>query len=77
MTLQRTRQGPYDGVPAHAVVYQVVSNNRRPNRPCDDHENPFEVIFSDLYTQCWSGEERDRPTSLEVVHAVGLWLDHM
>ncbi|KAL8578165.1 hypothetical protein ACOMHN_051720 [Nucella lapillus] len=73
----RTRQGPYEGVPAHTMVYQVVSKDLRPRLPSDDEDSPFEVVFSDLYTQCWARSTQDRPTSLDVVHAVGLWLEYM
>ncbi|XP_070194172.1 serine/threonine-protein kinase mos-like [Littorina saxatilis] len=86
----RTRRGPYEGLPPHAVVYQVVSNNLRPRRPPikdvdvdddkdddKDDDNPFEVLFCDLYTQCWAGAREDRPTSLDIVHAVGLWMEHV
>ncbi|XP_076441142.1 serine/threonine-protein kinase mos-like [Babylonia areolata] len=73
----RTRQGPYEGVPAHAVVYQVVSNDLRPRLPSEDEDNPFEVIFADLYTQCWASSGDDRPSSLHIVHTIDLWLEYM
>ena len=75
--LQRTREGPYEGVPAHAVVYQVVSRDLRPKQPSTDLDDPFEVIFSDLYKQCWARDLEERPTSLDIVNAIKLWLENM
>lgn len=91
---QQTRSGPYEGVPAHAVVFQVVAKHLRPlhlrgaGLPQDDgaddggkvmegDHDPFEVLFSDLYQQCWAPAVGDRPTSLEVVHVIGMWLEHV
>nr|KAG5710309.1 hypothetical protein BaRGS_009025 [Batillaria attramentaria] len=82
----QSRSGPYEGVPVHSVVFQVVARHLRPQHRSaasldadndDSSDDPFELVFSDLYTQCWAPAVEDRPTSLEVVHVIGLWMENL
>lgn len=55
---------PYAGVQQHAVIFQVVSKNRR---PLFDENIPVNYHFKDLCIRCWSAKPESRPGLDEVM----------
>ena len=58
------RSFPYSGVQQHAVIFQVVSKNRR---PVFDENMQIHSEYKDLCVRCWSAKPEMRPSVDDVM----------
>ncbi|XP_064625765.1 serine/threonine-protein kinase mos-like [Lineus longissimus] len=75
-----SREHPYGTENQHVVIFGVVAYNLRPSglpialpRSSSEEEDPFEVCFRDLYTQCWATDAEERPSSKDVVEILDIY----
>jgi proto-oncogene serine/threonine-protein kinase mos len=72
-----SREHPYGTENQHVVIFGVVAYNLRPSAgrlACPStKDDPFEICFRDLYTQCWTTDAEERPTSKELVEILDIW----
>ncbi|XP_052689702.1 serine/threonine-protein kinase mos-like [Crassostrea angulata] len=70
------RENPYGNENQHVVIFSVVAYGHRPPHPQIDLD-PFEECYRDLYTQCWSATQFDRPSAKELHETLKIWKKHM
>ncbi|XP_050403259.2 serine/threonine-protein kinase mos [Patella vulgata] len=71
-----SRETPYSNQNQHVVIFSVVSKHLRPPHP-DVGDDPFELLYQELYTQCWSANPETRPTSRDLVELLKQWKYYM
>lgn len=71
-----TRENPYGNENQHVVIFSVVAYGHRPAHP-NIKLDPFEECYRDLYTQCWSVAQCDRPSAEELYETLKIWTEHM
>ncbi|ESO86718.1 hypothetical protein LOTGIDRAFT_194882, partial [Lottia gigantea] len=66
-----SREIPFANQNQHVVIFSVVSKKLRPTPP-DVGDDPFDLLYQELYTQCWSALPDERPSSKELVETLSL-----
>ncbi|XP_061192754.1 serine/threonine-protein kinase mos-like [Saccostrea echinata] len=70
------RENPYGNENQHVVIFSVVAYGHRPSHP-DIEMDPFEECYRDLYSQCWSVSQLDRPSAMELYETLKIWKKYM
>ncbi|XP_059078923.1 serine/threonine-protein kinase mos-like isoform X1 [Tigriopus californicus] len=58
------REIPFRSVHAHSIIFQVVSQDRR---PCHHIQSNKRTPFQDLYEQCWQTDMKSRPEASQIL----------
>lgn len=70
------RENPYGNENQHVVIFSVVAYGQRPPHPQIEMD-PFEECYRDLYSQCWSVSQLDRPSAKELHETLKIWKKYM
>ncbi|OWF34904.1 serine/threonine-protein kinase mos-like [Mizuhopecten yessoensis] len=71
------RDNPYGNENQHVVIFGVVAYGHRPKHPNMSEQNPFELCYRDLYSQCWDSTPQNRPSADELVEVLDIWKNQL
>lgn len=73
-----SKDNPYGNENQHVVIFGVVAYGLRPKHPeTVDISEPFEMLYRELYSQCWEADSDKRPSARDLVDVLKTWSSHM